>query len=134
MTAFRRPRSSASFASTTAAPAKTSAPSHATAGGTGAVCGSSMDREASSPKIGYTLSLRFMMGGTTQAGRDLRRAVLAVATANVLYFFVECGVALRIGSVSLFADSIDFLADASLNFLIAVALGWPARRRARLGL
>ena len=33
-----------------------------------------------------------------------------------------------------FADSVDFLEDASVNFLILVALGWTAPRRARLGM
>jgi hypothetical protein len=32
-------------------------------------------------------------------------------------------VALAIGSVSLFADSVDFLGDASINLLVASALG-----------
>ena len=41
---------------------------------------------------------------------------------------------MTIGSVSLFADSIDFLEDASINLLIAIALGWTARNRARLGM
>jgi Co/Zn/Cd efflux system component len=41
---------------------------------------------------------------------------------------------MTIGSVSLFADSIDFLEDASINLLIAAALGWTARNRARLGM
>ena len=36
--------------------------------------------------------------------------------------------------MSLFADSVDFLEDASLNFLIAVGLGWSAENRARLGM
>ena len=39
----------------------------------------------------------------------VRRAVLAVALANLGYFGVEFAVAVEIGSVSLFADSIDFL-------------------------
>ena len=39
-----------------------------------------------------------------------------------------------IGSVSLFADSVDFLEDASVNFLIAIALGWSATSRARVGM
>ena len=39
-----------------------------------------------------------------------------------------------IGSVSLFADSIDFLEDATINGLIVVALGWSAARRARVGM
>jgi Co/Zn/Cd efflux system component len=43
-------------------------------------------------------------------------------------------VALSIGSVSLFADSVDFLEDATVNFLILVALNWSVRSRARLGM
>ena len=42
--------------------------------------------------------------------------------------------ALAIGSVSLFADSIDFLEDTSVNFLILIALGWDARRRSHVGM
>src|SRR3546814_1155618 len=45
-----------------------------------------------------------------------------------------CAVALLIGSVSLFADSVDFLEDASVNLLILLALGWTVRSRARLGM
>ena len=64
----------------------------------------------------------------------LRRAVTIVALANLTYFGVEFAVALSIGSVSLFADSVDFLEDASVNFLILAALGWSARSRARVGM
>jgi Co/Zn/Cd efflux system component len=64
---------------------------------------------------------------------DLRRAVIWVAGLNLGYFFVEFTVARAIGSVALFADSIDFLEDASVNFLVLVALGWSARRRAAVG-
>lgn len=64
----------------------------------------------------------------------LRQIVLLVALLNLAYFGVEFSVAVSIGSVSLFADSIDFLEDASVNFLITVALGWSARNRARLGM
>lgn len=64
----------------------------------------------------------------------LRRAVRLVMALNLGYFGVEFTVALTIGSVSLVADSIDFLEDASINFLIAVALGWSAVLRARVGL
>jgi Co/Zn/Cd efflux system component len=53
---------------------------------------------------------------------------------NLGYFGVEFAVALRIGSVSLVADSVDFLEDASVNFLILLALGWSPRARARLGM
>jgi Co/Zn/Cd efflux system component len=52
---------------------------------------------------------------------------------NLTYFGVEFSVALAIGSVSLFADSIDFLEDTSINFLILIALGWGARNRSRVG-
>jgi len=64
----------------------------------------------------------------------LRRAVLIVALANLGYFGIEFGVAVAIGSVSLFADSVDFLEDASVNLLILLALGWSARARARVGM
>jgi Co/Zn/Cd efflux system component len=64
----------------------------------------------------------------------LRTVVIVVAILNLAYFGVEFSVALAIGSVSLFADSIDFLEDASVNLLIAIALGWSATSRARLGM
>ena len=64
----------------------------------------------------------------------LRPAVRFVCAANLGYFFVEFAVALAISSVALFADSIDFLEDASVNFLILVALGWSAIARARVGM
>lgn len=63
----------------------------------------------------------------------LRRTVLLVAGLNLAYFFVEVGVALAIGSVSLFADSVDFLEDTAVNLLIFVALGWSLSARARVG-
>lgn len=68
------------------------------------------------------------------ADAGLRRVVRLVALLNLAYFGVEFAVALAIGSVSLFADSVDFLEDASINVLILVALGWSARSRARLGM
>jgi Co/Zn/Cd efflux system component len=72
---------------------------------------------------------------TQQAdGPGLQSAVRLVALLNLAYFGVEFAVAHAIGSVSLFADSIDFLEDASVNFLILAALGWSARRRARVGM
>lgn len=63
-----------------------------------------------------------------------KKVILFVALANFAYFFVEFFVALNIHSVSLFADSIDFLEDSSVNFLILIALGWTAAKRARLGM
>jgi Co/Zn/Cd efflux system component len=65
---------------------------------------------------------------------SLRRAVLAVALFNFCYFFVEFASAISIGSVSLFADSIDFLEDTSVNLLILLALGWSLRARSRVGM
>jgi Co/Zn/Cd efflux system component len=64
----------------------------------------------------------------------LQRVVRVAAALNLGYFGIEFTVALAIGSVSLFADSIDFLEDASINLLIAFALGWTAKNRARLGM
>lgn len=68
------------------------------------------------------------------AQNALRRAALAVALLNLAYFGVEFAVAVTIGSVSLFADSIDFLEDASVNVLILIALGWSAARRRIVGM
>ena len=72
----------------------------------------------------------------TSGGDDapLRGAVRIVALLNLAYFGVEFAVALAIGSVSLFADSIDFLEDAAINGLILVALGWNAHRRSLVGM
>ncbi|HKI63561.1 MAG TPA: cation transporter [Burkholderiales bacterium] len=67
------------------------------------------------------------------AGR-LRQVILVVALVNLAYFFVEFVVARKIGSVSLFADSIDFLEDTSVNLLIVIALGWSLKNRARVGM
>jgi Co/Zn/Cd efflux system component len=63
----------------------------------------------------------------------LRRTVLVVAALNLAYFFVELSVALAAGSVSLLADSVDFLEDTAINLLVLVALSWPLARRALLG-
>lgn len=65
---------------------------------------------------------------------DLTQAIRVVALLNFAYFFVEFSVGLAIGSVSLFADSIDFLEDTLVNLLILVALGWSARKRAVMGM
>ncbi len=71
---------------------------------------------------------------TSTHDRDLWRVVRLVVLLNLAYFGIEFAVARTIGSVSLFADSVDFLEDASVNFLILVALGWPARRRSKVGM
>lgn len=65
--------------------------------------------------------------------RSFRSAVRLVALLNLAYFAIEMAVALRIGSVSLLADSADFFEDAAVNFLILAALGWSATRRAKVG-
>jgi Co/Zn/Cd efflux system component len=64
----------------------------------------------------------------------LRKTVTIVALLNLAYFGIEFAVATLIGSVSLFADSVDFLEDASVNVLIALAIRWSARSRARVGM
>ncbi|WP_457092475.1 cation transporter [Microvirga sp. P5_D2] len=73
-----------------------------------------------------------MVQRTSEQG--LRRIVAIVAALNLGYFGVEFAVALAIGSVSLFADSIDFLEDASINLLILLALGFTPLMRARVGM
>jgi len=65
---------------------------------------------------------------------QLRKTVILVAALNLAYFGVEFTVARAIGSVSLFADSVDFLEDTAVNLLIALALGWSATRRAQVGM
>jgi len=71
---------------------------------------------------------------TPRSDAGLRRVVRRVTLLNLGYFGIEFAVALAIGSVSLFADSVDFLEDASLNLLIFAALGWSLARRARVGM
>jgi len=64
----------------------------------------------------------------------LKRTVRNVAALNLGYFGIEFAVALAIGSVSLFADSVDFLEDGAVNLLILAGLGFTAARRAKLGM
>jgi Co/Zn/Cd efflux system component len=64
----------------------------------------------------------------------LRLTVRNVAALNLSYFGVEFAVALAIGSVALFADSVDFLEDGAVNLLILAGLGFSAARRAKLGM
>jgi Co/Zn/Cd efflux system component len=67
-------------------------------------------------------------------GGELRRAVSLVAILNLAYFTIEVAVARAIGSVSLFADSIDFLEDATVNGIILLAVRWHPRRRGAVGM
>lgn len=60
---------------------------------------------------------------------NLRKTVLTVATLNLFYFVVEFYFGRLYGSVALIGDSIDFLEDASINILIALAIGWSLRKR-----
>lgn len=64
---------------------------------------------------------------------DHKNAIVTVALLNFGYFFVEFFVALDITSVSLFADSIDFLEDAFTNFLIFLGLYLSFKNRIKLG-
>ncbi len=66
--------------------------------------------------------------------QKLRRTLLVVAGLNLIGFCGEAGLATVIGAVSLFADSVDFLEDASLNLLVLLALGWSVVERKRLGI
>ena len=59
---------------------------------------------------------------------------MTVALLNLAYFGIEFAVARSIHSVALFADSVDFLEDASVNVLILTAVGWTAANRAKLGM
>lgn len=71
--------------------------------------------------------------GASRMPIAVRRTVAIVALANLAYFGVEYAVASSIGSVSLFADSIDFLEDASVNLLVLMAFGWSAAKRRIVG-
>jgi Co/Zn/Cd efflux system component len=64
----------------------------------------------------------------------LKRTVRTVAIFNLGYFGIEFAVALAIGSVALFADSVDFLEDSAVNLLILAGLGFTVARRAKLGM
>src|SRR5689334_11541487 len=60
---------------------------------------------------------------------QFHRTLAIVAFLNLAYFSIEFAAAVMIGSVSLFADSIDFLEDAALNMLILIAIRWSASSR-----
>ena len=70
----------------------------------------------------------------TDLKSGFRPAIGLVAALNLAYFWVEFTVALNIGSVSLFADSIDFLEDTAVNLLILLAIGWSAYKRSLVGM
>ena len=64
---------------------------------------------------------------------SMRKLVLTIAALNFAYFFVEMIVALSIGSVSLFADSVDFLEDTAVNMLVFFALVWSHESKQKAG-
>jgi Co/Zn/Cd efflux system component len=64
---------------------------------------------------------------------EFPRTLVIVAALNFLYFGIEFTAAAVIGSVSLFADSFDFLEDTALNVLILIAMRWPAPSRNAVG-
>lgn len=66
--------------------------------------------------------------------KEFIAAVTTVALLNFVYFWVEFGTAWWSHSVSLFADSVDFLEDTSLNILILIGMQWSASWRAKLGM
>ena len=80
--------------------------------------------------LNLELHYAFMLNPT----HGFRQAVALVAILNLAYFGIEFTVALTIQSVSLFADSIDFLEDTAINFLIFIALGWSAYKRSIVGM
>jgi len=65
---------------------------------------------------------------------SFKKAVFFVAILNLLYFFVEFIVALNIRSVSLLADSIDFIEDTSINFLIFFAVSLTTIKKAKISI
>ena len=65
---------------------------------------------------------------------SFKKAVFLVAVLNLIFFFIEFFVALNIRSVSLLADSIDFIEDTSINFLIFFAVSLSLVKRAKISI
>ena len=63
---------------------------------------------------------------------SFRRALIIVALLNFTYFLIEFLSATRINSVSLFADSIDFLEDTLINLLIFFSFFFNSTFRAKI--
>lgn len=59
----------------------------------------------------------------------LRTTVLIIAGLNLIYFAIEFHFGRLFSSIALISDSVDFLEDASINILIALAIGWSLRKR-----
>ena len=58
---------------------------------------------------------------------DIKKAISCVIILNLSYFIIEFYSAYRIGSASLFADSIDFLEDTAINALILFSVSWSLK-------
>jgi len=65
---------------------------------------------------------------------DIKKAIFCVIFLNLSYFMIEFYSAYRIGSASLFADSIDFLEDTAINALILFSVSWSLKNRLRLSM
>ena len=63
----------------------------------------------------------------------LRRTLWLVIALNLSFFAVEFTVAMAIGAVSLFADSVDFLEDTAMSVLVLAAMRLSPLMRARIG-
>jgi Co/Zn/Cd efflux system component len=63
----------------------------------------------------------------------LRQTLWLVIALNIAFFVIEFLVAVEIGAVSLFADSVDFLEDTAMSILVLAALRFAPLVRARLG-
>ncbi len=63
----------------------------------------------------------------------LRTTLRIVVALNIAFFIIEFSVALAIGSVSLFADSVDFLEDTAMSLLVLAAVRFSPLIRARVG-
>ncbi|QAY94650.1 cobalt transporter [Methylovirgula ligni] len=71
--------------------------------------------------------------GPSEADKRLRQTLWLVIGLNLTFFVVEFIVALSIGSVSLFADSVDFVEDTAMSLLVLAAVRLSPLTRARLG-
>lgn len=63
----------------------------------------------------------------------LRQTLWLVIALNLSFFAVEFTVAVAIGAVSLFADSVDFLEDTAMSVLVLAAMRLSPLMRARVG-
>ena len=69
----------------------------------------------------------------TSPEKRIGRSLLWVSFLSFSYFLFEFFFALAIGSVSLLADSLDFLEDGFITLLVFLSVRWTRKTRARLG-